>query len=111
MRTRKLADVVLQLYERSIDYGAHFNVMGWAASLDVVDAEVGLAEMSVLTNEEHEIKIALLFAAMCGVAALRVCGIAFGSEFQRTGLAAQLEILSVDCANLFDVEIDPTRNA
>src|SRR2546427_284107 len=68
----KLAKVILDLHERAIDYGAHFNVMGWAASFEVVDRDGGLAEMAVLTTDEGEIKFALHFTAMCGVGALRL---------------------------------------
>lgn len=105
-RDGQLAEIALDLHERSIDFGAHFNVMAWGAAFKIVDREAGLAEMQVLTSDEREIKLSLHFLAMTAVAALRVLALAFEAEFRSAGLDTDLRALSLACSDLFVAEID-----
>ena len=58
--------------------------------------------MAVLTSDEREIKLSLHFIAMCGVAALRISGLAFSAQFRTSRLDEELRALSIACSDLFD---------
>ena len=92
-RDTKLADILVENYERSIDFGAHPNphaVFSTTIPLDEGDGQPSLMTMA-LYNEPKILVHALKSAGQVGLTALHVLQYAFGAEFERAGIAREME--------------------
>jgi hypothetical protein len=87
-RDPNLADIFIEFYERSIDFGAHPNPHAVYSAMVPVDE--GVMTMA-LCNEPKILVHALKSAGQVGLTALHVLRHAFGAEFERAGIGREMD--------------------
>jgi len=87
----QLKDVVDELYQESIDCGAHPNVIGHLATSQVTDWG---CNVSLLDPTCDHWKRALIVIGEAGITALRVLSLIYGDRFKDVGISDRLESYS-----------------
>ena len=89
----KLAALCADLYQHTIDFGAHPNphaVFSAMVPLDEENGQAGLMTMALL-NEPRILVHGFKSTGQVGLTALHVLRYAFGAEFERGGIAREIE--------------------
>jgi hypothetical protein len=92
-RNTNLADVFVENYERTIDFGAHPNPRGvFSAMVPVDEGDGPTGQMTMALYNEPKILVhAFKSTGQVGLTALHLLQYAFGPEFQRAGIACEME--------------------
>jgi hypothetical protein len=93
----KVYHAIQDLYDRTIDYGAHPNPNGALSNLRINENEQDIQfQMSYLTNDPLQIHLALRTTAQIGIGALMLYRFVYPERFAITGLYDELVQLSKD---------------
>ncbi len=88
----KLSKPIEELYERTIDLGAHPNPRGVLSSLKITkDAEHINFEMNYLTADSIQLQLALKTTAQIGIGALVLFRSVFAVRFKIVGLSDEID--------------------
>jgi len=93
----KVYRAIQDLYDRTIDYGAHPNPNGVLGNLRINENEQDIQfQMSYLTNDPLQIQLALRTTAQIGIGALMLFRFVYPERFTITGLHDELALLAKD---------------
>lgn len=93
----KVCDAIQELYDRTIDFGAHPNPSGVLGTLEVKENGHDINfQMNYLTNDTVQLRLALQTTAQVGVGALMLFRYVYPERFAITGLYDELKQLAKD---------------
>ncbi len=93
----KVYEAIQELYDRTIDYGAHPNPNGVLSTLQVQENDEDVHfQLKYLTNDPVQLQLALKTTAQVGVGALMLFRYVYPERFAITGLYDELKQIAKD---------------